>query len=149
MKKLAYSTVATLLLLTSACATGSLQSGVKTQQTDVQSVRTIDGKPTIQQKSNPKEDYLLNSEGNYTGTSYRSFVNNRQHLGNDEDKIREIVQMQGYEAGMVVIAGSHAWVNVHLPKNVKEKERKQINKQLHKALQRGIPRYQIHVNIVS
>ncbi len=146
MKKAAYSVVTALLLLTSACATGTDISGERAQESKVQTQRALGNQVAIERSANPKESYMYNAEGNFTGTSFRSIGSNHHHLGTDEDKIREIIGLQGYDAGRVIIAGRHAWVNVDLPKNLSDKDKKSVMDQLETALKRGIPRYEVHIN---
>lgn len=133
VKKLVFSSCFALLFLISACTSAS----------------PSENSQRLQGTADQQDGIILNSEGNFTGASYRSVGENGHNLGTDEDKIREIVRLEGLEAGMVIIAGSHAWVNVTFPEEMEGKERDEKLTQLYDALQRGIPRYQVHVNPIS
>lgn len=78
--------------------------------------------------------------------SFRTLTPDRQDLGDDQDKIREIVELKGFRPGMIIMAGSHVWVNVDDDGNFEGKAKEKKLKELRTALRQGIPRYQIHVN---
>ncbi|WP_017725972.1 tautomerase family protein [Halalkalibacterium ligniniphilum] len=82
-----------------------------------------------------------------TSTSFRTMNRGRQHLGDDQERIRSIIQDQfDLNSGMVIIAGSHAWVNVKFPEGISREQKDERLAELEKALQQGIPRYRVHVN---
>ncbi|WP_026672786.1 hypothetical protein [Alkalihalobacterium bogoriense] len=81
-------------------------------------------------------------------TSFRTLTPRRQDLGDDEEKIRYVIEQEGLRAGAVIIAGSHAWVNVY-GDGLSAEEQKEKEKQARQSLQRIVPRYQVHVNSPS
>ncbi|OLO42263.1 hypothetical protein BTR23_03295 [Alkalihalophilus pseudofirmus] len=78
--------------------------------------------------------------------SFRTPTTTRQDLGDDQDKIREIVELEGFTPGMIITAGSHAWVNVRDDGTYQGKVKEKKMRELQTALKQGIPRYQIHLN---
>ncbi|WP_209123379.1 hypothetical protein [Alkalihalobacillus sp. BA299] len=78
--------------------------------------------------------------------SFRTLTPERQDLGDDQDKIREIIVQEGFAPGMIITAGSHAWVTVTSDGNFEGEKREKKLQELRAALQRGIPRYQVHLN---
>lgn len=69
---------------------------------------------------------------------------NKQTLESDQVSIRRFIAANSeFDPGMALMAGSHVWVNVKAPKDMKDKDKKLS--ELKKALKAGIPRYQIHL----
>jgi hypothetical protein len=82
-----------------------------------------------------------------TGTSFKSLNRERRHLGNDQELIRHIIEEEyGMNAGVVVIAGSHAFVNVTPPTGMDEETKKEAMGKLKRALLLEVPNYQLHVS---
>ncbi|WP_216829965.1 hypothetical protein [Alkalihalobacterium elongatum] len=94
---------------------------------------------------NQRPTALHEGEVNHSA-SYRTLTRDRQDLGKDQDKIREIVEMNGFTPGMIITAGHHAWVNVDDGGNFQGKAKEKKLRELRTALMQGIPRYQIHLN---
>ncbi|MCM3714261.1 hypothetical protein [Halalkalibacter oceani] len=90
--------------------------------------------------------YSHRGEENTTSTSFRTLTNERQNLGDDQSLIHQIIHDQfGFEMGMVVIAGSHAYVKVTPPPELDAQQKKAEMTKLKEALQQQIPRYQVHI----
>ncbi|WP_100405731.1 hypothetical protein [Bacillus solitudinis] len=90
--------------------------------------------------------YRSQGEENTTGTSFRKMNANRQDLGDDQLTIHEIVENDSpFKAGMVIIAGSHAWVNITPPSDMEPNEKKKKLSALRQELTQKIPRYQVHL----
>ncbi|MFC0471694.1 hypothetical protein ACFFHM_14625 [Halalkalibacter kiskunsagensis] len=82
-----------------------------------------------------------------TGTSFKTLNRERRHLGNDQELIRHIIEDEyGMNAGVVVIAGSHAFVNVTPPAGMDEENKKETMEKLKRALLLEVPSYQLHVS---
>ncbi|MCL7747615.1 hypothetical protein [Halalkalibacter alkaliphilus] len=82
-----------------------------------------------------------------TGTSFKSLHRERRHLGNDEALIHHIIEDEhGMDAGIVIIAGHHAFVNVTPPAGLNEEDKKKEMDKLNRALRKEIPRYEVHVS---
>ncbi|GAE27895.1 hypothetical protein JCM9140_4062 [Halalkalibacter wakoensis JCM 9140] len=80
-----------------------------------------------------------------TGTSFKSLHRERRHLGNDQELIHHIVEEHGMDAGMVIIAGHHAFVNVAPRADMNDEDKEKEMKKLRRALLREVPRYEVHV----
>lgn len=90
--------------------------------------------------------YSHRGEENTTSASFRTLTNERQNLGDDQSIIHQVIHDQyGFEMGMVMIAGSHAYVRVTPPPQLDEQQKKAEMTKLKKALQQQIPRYQVHI----
>ncbi|MBU9710733.1 hypothetical protein [Evansella tamaricis] len=74
----------------------------------------------IEEQTDP---YNPVTESNSTGTSYRSPLQERQDLGDDQELIEmALYRMDGVTPGMVVLMGGHAWVNVMLDETASGQE---------------------------
>ncbi|WP_059104154.1 hypothetical protein [Shouchella shacheensis] len=91
-------------------------------------------------QSDPHEPGEVN-----TGTSYKNMSSNKQSLGDDQDQVREIIETHGFRSGMVILHGSDVYVNVHNDQNWDAGEEETQLKNLRKALQREVPRYDVHL----
>ncbi|WP_078556168.1 hypothetical protein [Bacillus alkalicellulosilyticus] len=91
-----------------------------------------------------RDDYYYDGEINHS-PSFRTLSTTRQDLGDDEEIIRSVVLEEGFRPGSVIIAGHHAWINVHA-EGMESNERKQKIKELQTSLHQTIPRYDVHVN---
>ncbi|MFA9559877.1 hypothetical protein ACERII_21420 [Evansella sp. AB-rgal1] len=92
------------------------------------------------------------TESNYTGKSYRDPVHEHPTEGQDQDRIENVIyDMPGVTPGMVIIMGSHAWVNVtfedRINGNVQEDQVREIEEKLREAMPRY--NYEIIVNNYS
>ncbi|ARK32764.1 hypothetical protein [Halalkalibacter krulwichiae] len=80
------------------------------------------------------------------GTSYITPQSSRRTLENDQQLIHHIIEDEhGMKAGMVIIAGSHAFVNVTPPADLNEEDKKKEMGKVKRALLQEVPRYQVHV----
>ena len=153
MRNIAITCGLALLVMASGCSPANPpQAGTKAQANPTVTERMTYGLlgagPVNYWEGAQRSDYRLDSEANHS-TSFRTLSPNRHVLGDDREKIREIVQIQGMDAGMVIIAGSHAWVNVGGLDGLNEEQTKEKMKQLRKELKSGVPRYQVHINLPS
>ncbi|KMM36636.1 hypothetical protein [Guptibacillus hwajinpoensis] len=89
------------------------------------------------------EGQQLNTDINLNPQSYRNMSVNKSTISDDQDKIREVVEAEGYNAGAVSITGNHAWVNVNFG-NAKE-DRNGLKNKLAMKIYKAVPRYKIHV----
>ncbi|NEU30420.1 hypothetical protein GN156_06445 [bacterium LRH843] len=81
-----------------------------------------------------------------TSTSFKTMNRDRRTLGDDQELIHHIIHNRfGLDSGMVILAGSNAFVNVTFPKDLSKAERKEKLDQLNKAFMSEIPRYKVHV----
>ncbi len=90
------------------------------------------------------EGQKLNTDINLNPQSYRNMSVDKPTISDDQDKIREVVESEGYVAGMVSITGNHAWVNVKFT-NKQEAELTNQKKALAAKIYQAVPRYKIHV----
>ncbi|WP_088104404.1 hypothetical protein [Halalkalibacter urbisdiaboli] len=90
--------------------------------------------------------YRHRGQENTTGTSFRTMDANRQTMGDDQVTLRGVVEDSPFQPGMVIIMGSHAWINLTVPEDMDEDEKKKEMKALRQEFKRQIPRYQIHIN---
>ncbi|BAB07497.1 hypothetical protein P4637_05070 [Halalkalibacterium halodurans] len=82
-----------------------------------------------------------------SGPSFRTAYETRPTIATDIETIRSIIQDEhGLRSSMVMTAGSHAWVNVEFPRNMKKEQRNKIMNDLREDMQRQIPRYQVHLS---
>ncbi|MBN8208636.1 hypothetical protein JI666_07755 [Bacillus sp. NTK071] len=91
------------------------------------------------------EGQQLNTDINLNPQSYRNMSVNKSTISDDQNKIREVVEAEGYNAGAISITGNHAWVNVNFG-NPKE-DVNGLKKQLAAKIYKTVPRYKIHVRI--
>ncbi|MFC0561087.1 hypothetical protein [Halalkalibacter alkalisediminis] len=83
----------------------------------------------------------------HKGASYITPQSERPTLENDQALIHHIIEDEyGMEAGMVIIAGSHAFVNVTPPEDLSDEDKKKEMGKLKRALLQEVPRYQVHVS---
>ncbi|WP_227937024.1 hypothetical protein [Alkalihalobacillus deserti] len=81
------------------------------------------------------------------GTSYITPQSTRRTLENDQALIHHIIEVEhNMKAGVVIIAGSHAFVNVTPPTELNDDEKKKEMGKLKRALLQEIPRYRVHVS---
>jgi hypothetical protein len=81
------------------------------------------------------------------GTSYVTPQSERRTLESDQQLIHHIIEDEhGMNAGMVIIAGSHAFVNVTPPASLNEEDKKKEIGKLKRALLQEVPRYQVHIS---
>lgn len=93
-----------------------------------------------------REEMYYEFEQNHS-TSFRSLTADRHDLGDDHRFIGSIVaREEGVTPGMVIIAGSHAWVNVRFDGQMNSEQRNKKMQELQKKIQQQVPRYQIHLN---
>lgn len=89
--------------------------------------------------------YRFEGEEN-TSPSFKTMNRYRRHLGDDQQLIHHIIHDEfGLETGMVMLAGSHAFVSVTLPKGLSEEEKQEKLGKVKRALLQEVPRYRIHV----
>ncbi|WP_347548389.1 hypothetical protein ABFG93_12660 [Pseudalkalibacillus hwajinpoensis] len=88
------------------------------------------------------EGQELNSDINLNPQSYRNMAVEKPTISDDQDKIREVVEAEGFNAGAVSITGNHAWVNVKFKNDKNVSEQKKI---LATKIYNAVPRYKIHV----
>ncbi|TKD70613.1 hypothetical protein [Pseudalkalibacillus hwajinpoensis] len=91
------------------------------------------------------EGQQLNTDINLNPQSYRNMSVNKSTISDDQNKIREVVEAEGYNAGAISITGNHAWVNVNFG-NAKE-DVNQLKNQLAAKIYKTVPRYKIHVRV--
>ena len=90
--------------------------------------------------------YRYDGEANFS-TSFRTLSPDRQDLGDDRSFIQSVVAREdGFQPGMVIIAGRHAWVNIQMDEEITGEERTKKVKALQQKVQEQVPRYQIHIN---
>ncbi len=90
------------------------------------------------------EGQNLNTDINLNPQSYRNMSVDKPTISDDQDKIREVVETEGYDAGVVSITGNHAWVNVKFS-NKNEASLNEQKKNLAAKIYQAVPRYKIHV----
>lgn len=138
-----------MLLLTGCGETGALQGQGASEngQSQNQIAYGLLGPGPINYGNIRKApSYRHHGEEN-TSTSFKTLNRYHQHLGNDQQLIHHIIHDQfGLETGMVIIAGSHAFVNVTLPKDLDDEQKKEQLGKVKRALLLEIPRYKVHVN---
>jgi hypothetical protein len=80
--------------------------------------------------------------------NFVDLAENRPDIGDDQDKFREVVdKYTEFEPGSVIINGNDAWVTVWSKRNLSEKEKVKLTKDLRYHLMKAMPRYDIHINI--
>jgi len=90
------------------------------------------------------EGQNLNTDINLNPQSYRNMSVDKPTISDDQDKIREVVEAEGFDAGLISITGNHAWVNVKFT-NKQEAELNNQKKTLAAKIYQAVPRYKIHV----
>ncbi|GAE33618.1 hypothetical protein [Halalkalibacter akibai] len=89
--------------------------------------------------------YVQESEFN-RGTSYITPQSARRTLESDQQLIHDIIEGEhGMDAGMVILAGSHAFVNVTPPKDMDADDKKKEMGKLKRSLLLEVPRYRVHI----
>ena len=90
--------------------------------------------------------YRYDGEANFS-PSFRTLSPDRPDLGDDRAFIQDVVAREdGVNPGMVIIAGRHAWVTVHLDENIDGDDKNKKLDELEHKIQTQVPRYQIHLN---
>ncbi len=92
------------------------------------------------------EGQKLNSDINLNPQSYRNMSVDKPTISDDQDKMREVVEAEGLDAGAISITGNHAWVNVKFS-NVNETDVNKQKKRLTQKIYDAVPRYKIHVRV--
>ena len=91
--------------------------------------------------------YRYQGEENTTSPGFKTINHDRRHLGNDQQLIHHIIHDEfGLKTGMVIIAGSHVFVDVTLPEDLSDEQKKEQLGKVKRALLLEVPRYKIHVN---
>lgn len=90
------------------------------------------------------------TEANVTGKSFRSLNTPHQTIEDDQTVIEQaLFQMEGVTPMPVILAGSHAWVNISvenyndMPKEQKDK----LKEDIEHHLQQVNPRYSYEINV--
>ncbi|MBP3952771.1 hypothetical protein [Bacillus suaedae] len=145
------------VLLVTGCQAGPIEGtqdgqGIQSMSTDSDVNRLTyglfgPGPMNFESINRQKPTYGYRSDiQNTTGTSFRSMHAERRHLGNDQQLIHHIIHDEfGLDSGMVILAGSHAFVNVSIPKDLEDDEKKKKIDSLERKFQEEIPRYRVHI----
>lgn len=90
------------------------------------------------------EGQQLSTDINLNPNAYRNMDTQKPTISDDQNKIREVVEAEGLDAGAVSINGNHAWVNVKF-ESVEAMDLNEQRKRLAKKIYKAVPRYKIHV----
>lgn len=90
------------------------------------------------------EGQQLSTDINLNPNSYRNMGVQKPTISDDQDKIREVVEAEGLDAGAVSINGNHAWVSVKF-ESVETMDLNEQKRRLAKKIYNAVPRYKIHV----
>ncbi|WP_270180395.1 hypothetical protein [Alkalihalobacillus sp. CinArs1] len=90
------------------------------------------------------EGQQLNTDINLNPNSYRNMGVEKPTISDDQNKIREVVEAEGLDAGAVSINGNHVWVNVKF-ESVEAMDLNEQRRRLAKKIYQAVPRYKVHV----
>ncbi|MED4128288.1 hypothetical protein [Shouchella miscanthi] len=79
------------------------------------------------------------------GASYVNPSAEHRTLEQDGQLVEEIIEEHGFRSGIAIVNGGHIYAKAHPDHEWDKAEQEQHTRELEKALERGIPRYQVHL----
>ncbi len=79
------------------------------------------------------------------GASYVNPSAKHRTLEEDGQLVEEIIEEHGFRSGIAIVNGGHIYAKAHPDNSWDKAEQEQHKRELEKALERGIPRYQVHL----